>query len=127
MLPGDIFGAACGRVRRQCSAGLAAAALVFAGVAGAANTAPSRTFTTEWVCDDGRAVLFNAHPRRPREGAWVTYGGQRVAVKLVSAAAGGRYASADGRVVWHTEGQKAMLEFKGVLDRPLDCRPKPVG
>ncbi len=39
----------------------------------ASNTATTRSFTSEWTCSNGRTVLVNAHPRRPREVSHVTY------------------------------------------------------
>ena len=49
-------------------------------VAQASNTAPSRSFTTDWLCDNGRTLRFNAHPRRPEGAAQLTYIGSRVEV-----------------------------------------------
>ncbi len=86
----------------------------------AQNTGPLRPITTEWECDNGRAVLFNFHPRRAREEAWVTYIGNRVEVRL----SGARYASADGKVTWQIKGDDATLEFAGLLEQPLSCKKK---
>ncbi len=101
--------------------------LVIAAIAGfsaasalAQNTGPLKPITTEWECDNGRVVLFNFHPRRAREEAWVTYIGNRVEVRL----SGARYASSDGKVTWQTKGDDATLEFAGLLEQPLACKKK---
>ncbi len=99
--------------------------------AGASNTATSRSFTTEWICDNGRTLLVNAHPTRPLEDAWLTYGGKRVEVMLQPASkdaakdAPQRFASKDGTVVWARLKDSSMLQFAGLLDEPLNCTLKP--
>jgi membrane-bound inhibitor of C-type lysozyme len=90
----------------------------------ASNTAPSRSFTSEWTCENGRAVLVNAHPRRPREVASITYAGNRFVVHPAPAAAGVRYASSDGGLVWHRQGAEAILEYPSQLERPIRCTLK---
>lgn len=127
MAPGDGFRPARGRHPARSVRHVAVVLCACASATAASNTAPTRSFTTEWLCDNGRVVLVNAHPRRPGKEAWVTYGGQRVAVVLAPAASGARYASADGRVVWYAKGDEAALEFKGVLEQAIACRPKPPG
>ncbi|HEU0203446.1 MAG TPA: MliC family protein [Burkholderiaceae bacterium] len=101
---------------------LAAAAI--AATAHAQTQRKDRPITSTWECDNGRTVLFNAHPRRPREEAWVTYLGNRVEVHLKRGADGARFASKDGKVTWQTSGAQATLEFAGLLDQPLSCRRK---
>jgi membrane-bound inhibitor of C-type lysozyme len=85
------------------------------------NTATTRAFTTEWTCDNGRTVLVNAHPRRPREVAHVTYLGNRVAVKPKGPASEGRHVSEDGKVVWQWKGNEGLLSFEGLLAEPVTC------
>jgi hypothetical protein len=108
------------------------AGLPAAAAADASNTSTRRSYTSEWVCDNGRPVLFNAHPARPREEAWITYLGNRVEVKLKS----GRFVSADGKVSWQVQRPDksssrsandavATLTFDGLLDQPISCMPKP--
>ncbi len=89
--------------------------------ADAANTVPSRTFTSEWQCDNGRKVLFNAHPLRPKEEAWVTYIGNRAQV-AVSGKNPNRYQSKDEKVAWEMGGESATLVFRDLLTEPLKCK-----
>jgi hypothetical protein len=112
----------------RAAATLAAVALALhTGGAAASNTATSRSFTSEWLCDNGRTLLVNAHPARPLEEAWITYGGQRVEVTLQpgSKDAPQRFASKDGRLVWARLKDSSMLQFTGVLEQPLTCTLKP--
>lgn len=88
------------------------------------NTAPTRSFTTEWTCDNGRKLLINAHPRRPREEAHISYTGNRIEVRLQGPVAGGRYASADGKVIWQidpTDRNRGELSYTGLLPQPVSC------
>jgi hypothetical protein len=85
------------------------------------NTGTSRAFTTEWTCENGRIVLINAHPRRPREVAHVTYLGNRVPVKPKGPAAEGRHVSEDGKVIWQWRGNQGLLSFDGLLPEPVVC------
>ena len=85
------------------------------------NTATTRAFTTEWTCDNGRTVLINAHPRRPREVAHVTYLGNRVSVKPKGPASEGRHVSEDGKVVWQWKGNEGQLSYEGLLPEPITC------
>jgi hypothetical protein len=98
---------------------------LLAPLAGAqSNTAPTRSFTTEWTCDNGRKLLINAHPRRPREEAHLSYVGNRVEVRLQGPVAEGRYASADGKVVWQvdpTDRNRGQLSYAGLLPQPMSC------
>jgi len=96
-------------------------------VAHASNTAPTRSFTTDWLCDNGRMLRFNAHPRRPEGDAQLTYIGSRVAVTATPAASGTRYESKDGKVVWHSKGDEGQLTFDPLLSEPITCRLKPPG
>ena len=91
----------------------------------ASNTAPTRSFTTDWLCDNGRMLRFNAHPRRPEGDAQLTYIGSRVAVTATPAASGTRYESKDGKVVWHSKGDEGQLTFDPLLSEPITCRLKP--
>ncbi|HVE89776.1 MAG TPA: MliC family protein [Burkholderiaceae bacterium] len=91
----------------------------------ARNSAPSRSFTTDWVCDNGRTLRFNAHPRRPEGQAQLTYIGSRVEVTATPTVAGSRYVSKDGKVVWHAKGDEGLLSFDPLLSEPLTCRLKP--
>jgi hypothetical protein len=106
--------------KRVATATLLALALPVIG-AHAANTVPSRTFTSEWECDNGRKVLFNAHPLRPKEEAWVTYIGNRAQV-AVSAKNPDRFASKDEKVAWEMHGESATLVFRDLLPEPLKCK-----
>ena len=91
----------------------------------ASNTAPTRSFTTDWLCDNGRMLRFNAHPRRPDGDAQLTYIGSRVAVTATPTDSGSRYASEDGKVVWHSKGDEGQLTFDPLLSEPITCRLKP--
>ena len=93
----------------------------------ASNTAPTRSFTTDWLCDNGRVLRFNAHPRRPDGDAQLTYIGSRVAVTATAAASGTRYESKDGKVVWHSKGDEGQLSFDPLLSEPITCRLKQPG
>lgn len=98
--------------------------IVAAPAAAQSNTSPTRSFTTEWTCDNGRKLLINAHPRRPREEAHISYIGNRVEVRLQGPVADGRYASADGKVVWQldpTDRQRGQLSYAGLLPQPIHC------
>lgn len=92
----------------------------------ATNTATSRSFTSEWLCENGRTLQFNAHPRRPREEAWVIYGGRRIEVLPQKSAAGepARYASRDGKVIWVRLQDTSMLQMDELLPQPLTCTLK---
>ena len=70
----------------------------------ASNTAPTRSFTTDWLCDNGRVLRFNEHPRYPGVRAQLTYIGSRIEVLGTPAASGVRYEIKDGKVVWHSKG-----------------------
>ena len=96
-------------------------------VAQASNTAPTRSFTTDWLCDNGRTLRFNAHPRRPPGEAQLTYIGSRVDVLATPTASGIRYESKDGKVVWHSKGDEGQLTFDPLLSEPITCRLKPLG
>jgi hypothetical protein len=85
------------------------------------NTATTRSFTSEWTCSNGRTVLVNAHPRRPREVSHVTYLGNRIALKPTGPAKDGRHVSADGKVVWQYQGNEGQLSFEGLLQEPVTC------
>jgi hypothetical protein len=103
-------------------AALLATAAVVLAPAQASNTAPTRSFTTEFACDNGRRVLLNAHPRRPREEAWLTYAGNRVEVRLVAGSVPPRYQDKDGKAVWQTQGaDSASFTFRGLVDAPVAC------
>jgi hypothetical protein len=97
-----------------------------AGTAVASNTATSRSFTSEWQCENGRMLLINAHPTRPREEAWLTYAGKRVEVVLQATTkdAPQRFASKDGKVVWARLNDTSMLQFAGLTEQPLACSLK---
>jgi hypothetical protein len=104
-----------------CLALLAAAG---SALAQKSNTAPTRSFTTEWACDNGRKLLINAHPRRPREEAHITYIGNRVEVFLKGPVAEGRYVSKDGKVEWTLDPKhrnEGRLKFDGLPDTPVTC------
>ena len=90
----------------------------------ASNTVPTRSFTTDWLCDNGRLLRFNAHPRRPDGEAQLTYIGSRVELTATLAASGSRYASKDGKVVWHSKGDEGQLTFDPLLTEPITCRLK---
>lgn len=93
-------------------------------LAQASNTAPTRSFTTDWLCDNGRVLRFNAHPRRAESEAQLTYIGSRVQVFATPAASGARYASKDGKVIWHSKGDEGQLAFEPLLSEPITCRLK---
>lgn len=84
----------------------------------------SRPITREWNCENGRVVLVNYHPRRIREPAWLTYLGNRVEVARARVDSGIAAASADNKVRWHETGDRANLEYDGLLDKPLHCESK---
>ena len=90
----------------------------------ASNTAPTRSFTTDWLCDNGRTLRFNAHPRRPEGAAQLTYIGSRVEVTATPTVSGSRYASKDGKVVWQSKGDEGQLTFDPLLSEPITCRLK---
>jgi len=83
-----------------------------------------KPITREWVCDNGRTVSVNYHPRRINEPAWLTYLGNRIEVARTRVDAGIVATSADGKVNWHEKGNSAELEFAGLLDQPLHCELK---
>ncbi len=107
------------------SASLLLTAAVIAVASGAAlaqsNTGTTRSFTSEWQCENGRSLFFNAHPRRPREEAHIRYIGNRIEVRLQGPVKEGRYVSADGKVVWQTTGNEAVFSFDGMLPQPVTC------
>jgi hypothetical protein len=106
---------------------LIAAVLVSAWASASAqssNTATTRAFTAEWECENGRTVLINSHPRKPREVAHVTYLGNRVAVKPKGPASEGRHVSDDGKVSWQWRGDEALLSYQGLLQEPVICKRK---
>ena len=109
------------------SASIVLAVCLVLPAAQASNTAPSRSFTTDWLCDNGRVLRFNAHPRRPEGDAQLTYIGSRVAVTATAAASGTRYESKDGKVIWHSKGDEGQLTFDPLLAEPITCRLKPPG
>jgi hypothetical protein len=105
-------------------AALFAALLALAAGAAAQNTRPTRAFTTEFACDNGRTLLVNAHPRRPREVTHITYLGNRVEMKLLGPLAEGRYVGRDGQVEWlwsPSNRQEGRLRFDGMPDTPVTC------
>ncbi len=81
-----------------------------------------RPLTSTWLCANERSVLLNAHPRRRMEEAWLTYAGTRVSVERLRSASGTSFASRDGKVKWHEQGDEATLEFGELLAEPLACR-----
>ena len=83
-----------------------------------------KPITREWICDNGRTVSVNYHPRRINEPAWLTYLGNRIEVARTRVDAGIVATSADGKVNWHEKGKSADLEFAGLLDQPLHCELK---
>lgn len=111
---------------------LCGVALAVVGVADAA-TKPARVgkdrpITRQWKCETGRELLLNFNPRRTREEAWLTYGGNRAEVYRVRSASGVAYASKDGKVKWHEKGEEGIVEFAGVIDKPVQCtfvKPQP--
>ncbi len=105
---------------------LAITALLVACAAGAqpSNTKPTRAFTSEWTCDNGRSLLVNAHPRRPREVTHITYIGNRVEMKLDGPVADGRYVGRSGQVEWlwsRSNPNEGRLRFDGMPDTPVTC------
>lgn len=113
---------------------LAATAAALAGTgANAQAPAPARVgkdrpITRQWKCETGRELLLNFNPRRIKEEAWLTYGGNRAEVYRVPAASGVAYASKDGKVKWREQGDQGTVEFADVMDKPVQCtlvRPKP--
>ncbi len=94
-----------------------------------AAEAQTRSFTTDWLCENGRLLRFNAHPQRPPGEAQLTYIGSRVEVIATPTASGSgtRYASADGKVVWHSKGDEGQLTFEPLFSEPITCRLKPPG
>ncbi len=104
---------------------IAVAIWLFLPAAHASNTAPTRSFTTDWLCDNGRLLRFNAHPRRPEGHAQLTYIGSRVEVTATPTVSGARYVSKDGKVVWHSKGDEGQLSFDSLLSEPITCRLKP--
>ena len=92
--------------------------------ADASNTAPTRTFTTEWICDNGRLLRFNGNPREPSGPAWLTYLGERVEMSGKPAASGVRYESEDGKITWHSKGSEGQLTFETLLSEPMTCKLK---
>jgi len=84
-----------------------------------------RPITQQWTCETGRSLQLNFNPRRMREEAWLTYGGNRAEVYRLPGVER-TYASKDGKVKW-TEGRdEGTVEFGGVADRPVVCvRVKP--
>jgi membrane-bound inhibitor of C-type lysozyme len=99
-------------------------AFVMLPAAYASNTAPTRSFTTDWVCANGRILRMNSHPRRPPQEAQLTYGGSRVEVQTVATSSGVRYASKDGKVIWHINGREGQLTFEPLLSAPITCTMK---
>ncbi len=91
----------------------------------ASNTAPTRSFTVEWLCENGRLLRVNAHPRNPGIQAQLTYIGSRVEVYGTPAASGARYESKDGKVIWHSKGDEGQLTFDPLLSEPVTCKLKP--
>jgi hypothetical protein len=114
---------------RTAAAALAALALALpaaGATAQPAKTTGARAFTSEWTCANGRTLLVNAHPRRPREVSHITYLGNRVALRPAGAAKERRHASADGKVVWQYDGDDhGRLSFAGLLEQPLVCTRNP--
>lgn len=107
--------------RGQLLVGLALTAAATGSFAQSSNTANTRSFTSEWQCDNGRSLFFNAHPRRPREEAHIRYVGNRVEVRITGPVKEGRYASQDGKVVWQVSGNDATFSFEGILPQPISC------
>jgi hypothetical protein len=86
-----------------------------------AHVGKDRPITREWKCESGRVLLVNFNPRRSKKIAWVTYGGNRAEVRRVPADSGVAYASKDGAVKWHEQGNEGMIQFAGVIDKPVQC------
>lgn len=113
------------RIRcRLCLAGGLIAALFVGATADAqaATVGKDRPITRTWKCENNRTVLINFNPRRVREEAWLTYGGDRAAVYRVQVDSGVAYASKDGKVQWHERGDDGVVEFEGATDKPVSCR-----
>ncbi len=111
-----------GAQRSVFAIGLAAALASVAAIAQApAHVGKDRPITREWKCESGRVLLVNFNPRRSKKIAWVTYGGNRAEVHRVPAATGVAYASKDGNVKWHEKGDEGVVEFVGVIDKPVQC------
>ena len=100
--------------------------MLTAHLAHASNTATSRSFTSEWECENGRTLQFNAHPKRPSKHAWVIYAGRRIEVRVQKTAPGepARFASKDGKVVWVRLQDSSMLQMEELLEQPLNCTLK---
>ncbi len=109
--------------RTQCLLLLASslAAISTGALAQSSNTGTTRSFTSEWQCDNGRSLFFNAHPRRPREEAHIRYVGSRIEVRLQGPVKEGRYVSQDGKVAWQLNGNEATFSFEGTLPQPIRC------
>ena len=108
--------------------GIAAAASTAALAQAPARVGKDRPLTRQWQCETGRVLLLNFNPRRIKEEAWLTYGGNRAEVHRVPAASGVVYASRDGKVKWHEQGDEGMVEYAGVIDQPVLCtavKPEP--
>ncbi len=91
-----------------------------------ARVGQDRPITRQWKCENGRELLLNFNPIRPKEEAWLTYAGNRVEVHRVHKSAGIAYASKDGKVKLHEEGDEGIVEFAGIADKPVRCsRIKP--
>lgn len=86
-----------------------------------ARVGKDRPITREWKCENGRVLLLNFNPRRTREEAWLTYGGNRVEVHRARTASGVAYQSKDGKVKWHEKGDEGVVEYAGVIDQPVHC------
>lgn len=99
--------------------GLAAASS--ASFAQSSNTKNTRSFTSEWQCENGRSLFFNAHPRRPREEAHIRYVGDRIEVRLQGSVKESRYVSQDGKVTWQVSGNEATFGYAGILPQPIAC------
>lgn len=113
-------------------AALAVAAMTtsaFASVAPKpARVGKDRPITRQWQCETGRFLLLNFNPRRIKEEAWLTYAGNRAEVHRVPSASGISYASKDGKVKWHEQDDEGVVEFAGVIDKPVHCKlNKPAG
>jgi hypothetical protein len=105
---------------------LALTALATPGAA-ASNTTTTRSFTSDWLCDNGRSLLVNAHPAPLDEDAWLTYAGKRVEVSLQAGASkdgAQRFASKDGKVAWACLKESCMLQFAVEPSQPVTCKLK---
>ncbi len=101
---------------------LALALFLISPLAHASSTGQTRSFTTDWLCDNGRVLRFNAHPLRPADDAQLTYIGSRVVLRATPTESGTRYVSEDGKVVWHSQGDEGQLTFEPLLSEPITCR-----